>query len=50
MTERSTSDSLGDVSWVQRDTLQPYRRCVHSSTCPTQRPGMSLHVLSFTKP
>jgi len=27
-TERSTSDSLGNVSWVQKATLQLYRRNV----------------------
>jgi len=27
-TERSTSDSLGDVSWIQKAALQPYRRNV----------------------
>jgi len=26
MTERSTSDSLGDVSWIQKAALQLYRR------------------------
>ena len=38
MTERSTSGSLGDVSWIQKATLQLYRRNVpllHS-------PGMSV--------
>jgi len=28
MTECSTSDSLGDVSWIQKVTLQLYRRNV----------------------
>jgi len=28
MTERSTSDSLGDVSWIQKAALQLYRRNV----------------------
>ena len=28
MTDCSTSDSLGDVSWVQKDDLQLYRRNV----------------------
>ena len=27
-TERSTSDSLGDVSWIQKAALQLYRRNV----------------------
>ena len=38
-TERSTSDSLGDVSWIQKATLQLYRMC-HTST----HPSTSLHM------
>ena len=36
MTERLTTDSLDDVSWVQKAALQPYRRNVplfHKSKC-----------------
>ena len=50
MIERSTSDSLGDVSWVQNATLQLYRRNVPLLHTSTQHPGMSLHVISFTRP
>ena len=44
-TERSTSDSLGDVSWIQKAALQLYRRngMCHSSTCP----GTSFHMTQF---
>jgi len=42
-TERSTSDSLGDVSWIQKAALQLYRRNVPSST----RLGTSYHVTQF---
>jgi len=40
MTERSTSDSLGDVSWIQKAALQLYRRNVpllHMSRYVTAR-------------
>jgi len=40
-TEHSTSDSLGNVSWIQKAALQLYRRNVpllHT------HPGTSLHV------
>ena len=44
MTEHSTSDSLGDVSWIQKAALQQYRKGMcHSST----HPGMSFHVTQF---
>jgi len=43
MAERSTSDSLGDVSWIQKAALQVM---CHSST----RPGTSYHVTQFTRP
>ena len=39
--ECSTSDNLGDI--------YEFRKTYHSSTS-TQHPGMSLHVISFTRP
>ena len=50
MTERSTLVSLGDVSRVQKAALHLYRRNVPLPHTSTQRPGMSLHVISFTRP
>ena len=50
MTELSTSDDLSNVSWVQKAALQLYRRNVPLLHTSTQRPGMSLHMISFTKP
>jgi len=47
MTERSTSDSLGDVSWVQKAALHLYRRNVPLPHTSTQCPG---NVISFTRP
>ena len=43
MTECLTSDSLGNVSWVLYSCTEGM---CHSSTCL----GMSLHVVSFTRP
>ena len=43
ITERSTSDSLGDVSWVQKLLYSCTEGKCHSST----RPGTSLHVTQF---
>jgi len=43
MTERSTSDSLGDVSWVQKAAYSCTEGMCHSSTHPV----MSLHVTQF---
>ena len=48
-TEHLTSGSLGDVSWVQKAALQLYRRNVPLLHMPTQRPRMSLHVISFAR-
>jgi len=45
-TERFTSSSLDDVSWVQRLLHSCREGICHSSTCP----GMSLHMISFTRP
>ena len=46
--ERSTSDSLGDIGF--RKLLYSYRgRMCHSSPRPPKHLGMSLHVISFTR-
>jgi len=50
ITERSTSGSLGNVSWVQKADLQLYRKIVPLLRMSTQHPGISLHVNSFTRP
>ena len=50
MTAPLTPDSLGNISWVQKATLQLYRRNVPLLTTSTQCVGMSLHVISFTRP
>jgi len=51
-TERSTSDSLGDISWIQKAALQLYRRngpLLHTSryiyiiTCDSVLPGLCPH-------
>ena len=42
-TECSTSDSLGNVSWIQKLLYSCTKGMCHSSTCP----GMSLHVTEF---
>ena len=44
-TERLTSDSLGDFSWIQKAALQLYRRNV--PLLHTSRPGTSYHVTQF---
>ena len=50
MAECLTSGSIGNVSWVQKADLQLYRRIVPLLRMSIQRPGMSLHVNSFTRP
>jgi len=40
MTEHSTSNSLGDVSWVQKAALQMYRRNVPIPHMSTQYPDV----------
>ena len=46
MTERSTSDSLGNVSWIQKAALQLYRRNVpllHTA----RRPGYKATTIAL---
>ena len=54
-TERSTSDSFGDISQIQEATLQLYRRNVpllrtsrYVTACDSLLPGLSLHQLQGT--
>jgi len=49
-TEQSTSGSLDDISWVQEAASQLYRRNVPLLHTSTQRPGVLLQVISFTRP
>ena len=42
--------NLGNVSWVQKATLQLYRRNVPLLHKSTQHTGTSLHMIGFTKP
>jgi len=49
-TEQWTSGSLGDVPQVQKPALQLHRTLKPLLHTSTQRPGISLHVTSFTKP
>ena len=46
-TECLTSDSVGDVSWLQKASVQLYRRNVPLLHKSTKHPGTSLHVTQF---